>query len=187
MTLKCSQPNENAMYHTIQYEGVRMKRDKKTDKAKAGLAGESGSIMVVSLLILVIASIIGVISLNFSTIETKLASSDRIEKENFYLAEGAAMEAAQRVENDTPANLKNRVWDYLNDAVDFSDPGQWTDQQSDLSSDINATYAAADMGIAQGSSLDMSNETQLHCFKIFGRHVSQGYEELIEIEYRRRF
>jgi hypothetical protein len=165
-----------------------MKKYKNIKTMETVRTGEDGSVMVVSLLILVIASIIGVISINSATIETRVASLDRIEKENFYLAEGAAMQAAQLIENDTPADLRSRSEDYLNDdSVDFSDGSQWTGGQSDQSGNIDAAYAAADLGITQGSSLDMSNETQLHRFSVFGRHTSQGHEELIEIEYRVRF
>jgi hypothetical protein len=55
--------------------------------------------VVIVLLMLVLVTIIGVSSVNMSVIESAIVRSDGQYKRNFYIAESAAYEAAQRLEN----------------------------------------------------------------------------------------
>ena len=55
--------------------------------------------VVIVLLMLVLMTIIGVSSISMSLIESSIVRSDGQYKRNFYMAESAAYEAAQRLEN----------------------------------------------------------------------------------------
>jgi hypothetical protein len=163
-------------------------KDRKMSKMKLIVTEENGSVMVLALMIMAIVSIIGVLTITTSTVEVQIASYDRNAREIFYRAEGAAMEVAQRIESETD-DLKDRASvEWLNDNdVDFTDPDQWTGDQSDPSGALDADYAANDMGIAEGSSLDISKETNLHRFNVFGLYASGKDRKLIEMDYRKRF
>ena len=159
------------------------------DKRHSILNTEKGSVTVVSLMILAIVSITGALTLDQSGVEVNVASYDRAAKETFYQAEGAAMQVAQLIEDTTPENLQARGDQWLNDGndnIDFTNSGQWTDDQTDSSNELDATYAANDMGIAPGSSLIVT-ETSLHRFSVFGLSESAITRKLIEMDYRRRF
>ncbi|NOX33909.1 MAG: hypothetical protein GXP56_09260 [Deltaproteobacteria bacterium] len=59
------------------------------------LKNEEGFVLIASMLFLVVLTIIGIAATNTTTIETNIAGNEKIYKQNFYLAEGAAREAAQ--------------------------------------------------------------------------------------------
>lgn len=58
------------------------------------LTNENGFTLVLSMLFLVALTIIGIAATNTTTIEATIAGNERIYKESFYLAEGAAKEAS---------------------------------------------------------------------------------------------
>lgn len=156
---------------------------------------ESGSAIVLAIMILVIVSIIGIESSNTSSLEVQIAAAERDAKINFYRAEGAAMEAAQRVENAIAEALRSRNDVWLNgDTIDLEDTTQWnydntgTDDTAEQSTiNINAYYGVIDNGISGRSSLDMSQFSQLHTFRVFGRYVANQQAAFIEMGYRKRF
>jgi Tfp pilus assembly protein PilX len=156
---------------------------------------ESGSAIVLAIMILVIVSIIGIESSNTSSLEVQIASAERDAKINFYRAEGAAMEAAQRVQNAIADDLRSRAAVWLNgDAVDLEDTAQWnydnsgTDDTAEQSTiDANAFYGVIDAGITARTSLDMTQLSQLHTFRVFGRYVATNQGSFVEMGYRKRF
>lgn len=160
------------------------------NKPECILSTEKGSVMVVALLVMAIVSVIGAMTLNQSTAEIQVASYDRAAKEAFYQAEGAAIQVAQQIEVETSENLKNRTATWLNDGeqdVDFSDDDQWTDEQTVASTELVARYGAVDQGVASGSSLLLSEPSNLHQFITYGKYNSISVKKLIAIEYRKRF
>ena len=64
------------------------------------LKNEKGSVMVVGMLVLMLASLIGIAAITTSSIEVEVTANDKTHKENFYRAEGAAMLAAQLLEDE---------------------------------------------------------------------------------------
>lgn len=156
---------------------------------------ENGSAIVLAIMILVIVSIIGIESSNTSSLEVQIASAERDAKINFYCAEGAGMEVAQRVENAISEDLRSRADVWLNGSTtNLEDPAQWnydetgTDDTAGPSAVCPDTYfSAEDTGISVRSSLDMSQPSQLHTFKVFGRRIAASQEAFIEMGYRKRF
>jgi Tfp pilus assembly protein PilX len=155
---------------------------------------ESGSAIVLAIMILVIVSVIGIESSNTSSLEVQIASAERDAKMNFYRAEGAAMEAAQRVQNAIKEALESRADDGLNTgAVNLEDTSLWNyntgshDTAVQSTIDLNALWAVMDTGISGKTSLDMTQLSQLHTFRVFGRYVATSQEAFIEMGYRKRF
>jgi hypothetical protein len=164
---------------------------------------EEGSAIVVALLLMVLLTIIGVSSTNTTTIELQIVRNDLSYKRNFYQAESAAMEAAQTLENETDRNLlraDGQLW-LKNSTVDMAQLvpnwrasfGNWTTNSTpslNIPSNANTQvrFSAIARGVALGSSLDMTSQTQLYAFSTFGLYDSiRNGQSLIEIGYRKRF
>ena len=79
---------------------------------------ESGSVLVIALIMIVLLTIIGISASKTSEIEIMIAGNERVAKENFYLAEGAARRAVMAMEN---ADLKNNAPDWVYEEIDSSD------------------------------------------------------------------
>lgn len=165
------------------------------------LGDESGSVLVIALLLLAFLSIIGVSATTTSSIEVQIAANDRDFKQNFYMAEGGAMEAATRLENETDTDvLINKTPDYLSQydsAVDMTQSSNWdyddaggddNADTADANIDPNGTtyFSIVDIGIPDGSSLSLGG-TNLHEYAIYGLYKSADAESMVEVGYRKRF
>ena len=62
--------------------------------------------VVIVLMMLILITIVGISAINMAMIESSIVRTDGLYKRNFYLAESAAYEAAQRLEN-TPMTETN--------------------------------------------------------------------------------
>jgi len=62
---------------------------------------EDGFVLIVALLILLVLMILGTAATNTTTIELNIAGNEKVAKVNFYTAESAALEGAQRLINET--------------------------------------------------------------------------------------
>ena len=60
---------------------------------------ERGSVLVISMLILVMLTVVGFAAMNTSNIEQMISGNERTYKENFYRAEAANMAGGQRYDN----------------------------------------------------------------------------------------
>ena len=154
------------------------------------LKNEEGSILVVALIITVLLTLMGMTATTNSTLELQIAAANRDYKQNFYKAEGAVMEGASWVEFEPADNLKNRTLSWVVVGTDMTDLANWTGSTSSPSIAVDPTgdtsYSAMDIGIAGGSSLDMST-SNLHEYRMFGYHDSTKGKVFIEIGYLRRY
>ena len=149
---------------------------------------EDGSIIVIVLIVLMLVTMMGVSSTTTSTIEIQIAGNEKNYKENFYLAEAAAMEAIQRMEMAPVESLQlnqptTLAWMNIKDAQ----PGD-TGFGSTSASTGNGTYYATNQGFTTGTSLGMTGTSQLYTFEVFGI-VDNGVRgrSQIEVGYKRRF
>lgn len=150
---------------------------------------EDGSAIILALVMLMLLTLIGTSANNTATIEIQIAGNDRDYKQLFYMAEAASMEALQRISDVTDTSqLQVGSGSTLSYVIDTS-----LDSYDDLkaagatsSVDANTVYAVRAKGIAVGSSLDMSNPTQLYEYEVHGMSEDQGYAH-VEIGFRRRF
>jgi hypothetical protein len=171
------------------------------------LSNEEGSVIILSLMVLVILSIVGFSASRTSTTEMQIVRNDATYQQNFYLAESGAVQAAQLLNNImNPTTLRNRAPAWLNALQDvdadndknMDDVGTWfassggsqTGGVSNLSGfpDIPPVeYAAVDLGPAAGEPLGI-NDPKVHNFTIvgIGNRNTRG-QITVQIGYRKRF
>ncbi len=115
-------------------------------------ANEQGFItVVIVLLMLVLMTIIGISAINMSMVETMIVRSDGQYKRNFYMAESAGHEAAQRLENAvlTESNPTGGISWVVPLTTDMTEWSSWRDNSgtaNDFSDDswtANSTHSEA--------------------------------------------
>jgi Tfp pilus assembly protein PilX len=157
---------------------------------KTHIANQDGSM----LLILVLLTLLGVSASTNTEVELKIADNDRSHKINVYRAESGAMLAAQQMENETNMmNLINLTPNWLQPTNFFDsnniqsttvwDPANNTSAQG---MDGSNRYLAVYIGVASGSSLDMSAST-LHEYALYGRSDSRRGTAIVQVGYKKRF
>jgi len=168
------------------------------------LEREEGSVLVIAMIMLALLTIIGISATTTSTIEVQIAANERIYKQNLCVAEGAAMECIQRMENGgeemKEMTSTRDVW--LIDSSNFNrsgvsvpgadtitDPGNWIDTGAGQSCedgmlDPNSRFMAFYEGVAAGSSLDMTKST-VYEYRVFGRGTRNDGLVIIGVGYRK--
>jgi hypothetical protein len=174
---------------------------------------EEGTVLVVALVLLVLLTIIGLSASTTSQIEIMIAGNERVYKQNFYRAEGAAMQATQILENtDLKGNYASLQW-LLTHADTKSlrtdnglsvnpleyDENFWTDigtgsyvaytlGQADFGSgpDANTAFFGLNNGITAGSSLDMG-KSSVWDFEVYGRSDMRRGENVVALGYRKAY
>jgi hypothetical protein len=157
------------------------------------LKNEEGSLIVLTIMILVMLTIVGLAASNISTTEVQIATSELIYQRNFYRAEAAAMEAAQLLENLADPQAAPPAWLKPQEAgiteANLSDA--WAGGDPDVSpaaatiDSANSRYLSSYEGIAPGSSVAM-NAPKVHDYTIYGRSNDRGVSE-IRIGLRKAF
>jgi len=143
----------------------------------SNLKSEDGMVVVIALMILVLLTIIGVVSINYSNTEVQIAGNELASQQNFYMAEGAALLAIEELESITDDIKKNVDIDWLEDDTledmtayifdsDFWD-GAVTLMPEPTGLD-DSQFVAQSTGVAPGSSLSVT-ETTVHAFSLYGR------------------
>ena len=157
---------------------------------------QEGSAIILSILVLVILSIVGFSASRISTTEMQIVRNDGTYQQRFYLAESGAVEAAQRLENETNLNnLRQYVPDFLNPPdANMRDVNSWDTGGANPTAVISTLVPnnALEVGVmkirtAPGSSLRATG-TQLHELALFGLLDRNGRGQLmVEIGYRKRY
>ena len=189
------------------------------------LNNEEGSAIVMALIVLVMLTIIGTVSTSNTVFELQIVRNEAIYRRNFYRAESAIVEAAQRLETSAPANLLpvTTTFSWLNNALDapdladmaswkdnsdppiWIDPPAWTDppwpatgasksfasNNMDAPADTrnNTRYSVICNGIAGGSSLSLTNGSNLYSYSVYGLFDSTADQgrSLIKMGYYKVF
>jgi hypothetical protein len=152
------------------------------------LMNEKGSVIVFTLMVLTLLTIVGLASINTANTEIEIAGAELIYQRNFYLAEGAAMEAANWLDNNPvtttdPSWMEMTIGALNGGTIDDYWAGNEVVQPQECAIDADASFLAADEGISAGSSLDVS-KTKLHDIAIYGRSQKRGVAE-IRLGYRK--
>jgi hypothetical protein len=156
---------------------------------------EEGSVIILSILVLVILTIVGFSASRTSTTEMQIVRNDGTYQNRFYIAESGAVQVAQMLENETNLNnLRMFVPAYLNrPEVDMLDVNNW-DVSGPNPTAVASTLVpggALEVGImykkATGS-LGLENQTRLHELAVIGLldRNSRG-QYMVEIGYRKRY
>jgi hypothetical protein len=160
-------------------------------KEKNILHNEDGSVLIISLVVLSLLLIIGVSATNTSNIENLVTRNVENYTEAFYLAEAAAMENAQRLENEAVANLYDPdnfpQWLTKSDSVpsfDATSGTYWTDTYSDVSINPAARFLALSEPVIGSLGMGQSN---IHPYTICGLSEKNNSRAIVQVGYRRAF
>jgi hypothetical protein len=168
-----------------------------TMKGKYVLGNEDGSVLVIALVMLALLTIMGVSATTTSNIEMQVAKNIEFYTENLYMAEAAAMEAAQELENrnlqTNRPNYLQPTWPNANALVDkagsIPNEGYWNanaNSSDDPNLDDFAQKLASSEGIVGGSSLDMG-KSSVYGYTVYGRSESNNSVVIIELGYRKAY
>jgi hypothetical protein len=158
-----------------------------------------GSALVVTLLIMVSLTIIGVVSINTSVVEIHIDRNERQMNEAFYLAEGGAREGIQRLVSMAARDLaeQHAPWHHAmeevdRDGMDFRQPGNWVvdgdgeDNALPCSWSEDTYLAAVEWSVATGGSLILT-DTRLYQNRIYSLCTRHDTGMLVEIGYYLRY
>ncbi len=164
-----------------------------------GAQDEKGFVLVSILTIMVMLVMLGLASTTSTVMELHIAGNDRVYKENFYLAEGAAMESAQRLANERDTDelrpeLTEKKW--LQADIDYTSAANWKTQSGSPenyqasvidNSDNDVRIAVNALGVVKGkTSLEMTKPS-VKAFELYGLSEKAGNRVIIEIGYKKRF
>ena len=178
-------------------------------------ANENGSIMVVTLMILTLATMIGIAATITASTELQISGNDMRYAEIFYRAEAAAMMGARAIEDSTGLRNGNYNSDgqpiklpkiidretgqapELHDSDNIADPENWSDNTGVAAEApdtfIGNGYETRFLPVQKPSlNLDVTEPTKMYEFTIYGRSVLESGnrklgEVIIEVGYRKRY
>lgn len=156
---------------------------------KTMTSGESGNVLLITLIILVLLTIIGISATRTASIDMQVAGNNMIYKRNLFSAEGAALEAVQTMTNLT--ELETVGWiipegtdDDISNIRD-KDKFEAISNQSSINDD--ARYAVVRGGLVEtGESLDMTR-VKIHEFAVYGRSDQLRGTSIIKMGFRKAY
>ncbi len=162
-----------------------------------GLGDEEGSVLLVTVLILVLLTLIGISAISTANIETSIAGNEKVYKQNFYMADGSLREAVQRIQNETipdqlRASTTSHKW--INSCVDidktsWDNSGQAGVTVNSSSSGIGGRFEVFDGGVATGNSASSIKLTSrsVHEYIVYGESAANNAKIVIEAGFKKRF
>ncbi len=154
------------------------------------LKNEQGNFLILAtIMLLALLTIISIAATNTANTEVQIAGNDTVYQRNLYLAEGAAMEAVDRLQNDPdPRGLL-----FVESGIQTIDDENFTDNWETKSQAVTTTMDASGKtrfrvgyeGTPAGYSLGIG-KPRVHEFAVYGRTEKQGVTT-IKIGYRKAF
>jgi len=149
------------------------------------LTREDGSVMILALALLMLLTLIGISATRTSMIEIQIAGAKKTYTEYLYLAEGAAMQCAQDMQdgsnpstepyfNDERTKTEDQIQNLIRN-LNFAN--------SDTSS-IGSSYATLYQGVVGSIKMGQPN---LHAYAVYGWHDTPQGRVIIELGYRMAF
>jgi len=159
------------------------------------IENQKGSAILISVVVLLMLSVIGISAIHNTGTELQIAANNKIYQRNLYAADGAAREPGQKItvfKRTDPDQLENLTPAWLQDHnTDITDPTQWDNTNSDTAQFVDSTgntsFAVTDNGVAPGSSLSLSDQTNLHAFCVYSVSQQNNAEAVVETGYLERF
>lgn len=159
----------------------------------------SGAALIVVLMVMAVLTLLGTVAISTTVVDLEIARSHKELRENFYLAEAAAMEGLQRLLNSPTIDRVECFLFWHHDrasieeqSLDLTDPAQWRTldheganaRGSDL--DPHIFMAAAEERVAGGSSL-ISTESRLYVNHVYGLCTKYNAQNLVQVGYFMRY
>jgi Tfp pilus assembly protein PilX len=163
------------------------------------IENEEGTVLVIALIILVFLTLIGISITVTTEVEIQIAGNERLYKNNLYTAEAAAMECAQKMEEEANLDPSAPGNEYIRPLVpgvtkdNILDDSWWDNTVSQtvddsVDPDGNTRFFAVEEGVAEGTTLDMT-KTTLRSYTIYGRKFNAARPNLgrsiVRIGYRK--
>jgi len=169
------------------------------------LGNQQGSIILVALLVLSLITILGLATSKTTVIEMQISSNDKVRKQNFYQAEGAAAEAMQFLEDNDLKTIPSPPWLVANggavlssntELTDVFNDGTWVANSQDprgipgvippAGVTVDTRMMAKARGIAAGSSGGMGG-SQVYLYDLYGRSTDDRGQSIVKITYKKAF
>lgn len=154
---------------------------------------QSGSALIITLLVMVSLTIFGIMSLNTSIVEIQISRNERQLRQAFYLAEGAVMEGLQRLVALSHQDLDEQfaVWHHpigtlQAEEKDFRNIDIWDADGREKDNALVCSFspytytAAVEYAVATGGSL-IQTDTRLYQNRVYGLCRQYGADHLVEI------
>ena len=154
------------------------------------LNNENGYFLIIStIMLLALITIISVVASNTARTEVQVAANDLTYQRNLYLAEGAAMEAVDQLENAPDPKGLPFVEAGLKALTDENYGADWEANSQAVTATMDSggktRFRAGYEGTPAGYSLGMG-KTRMHGFAVYGRTEKEGVTT-IKVGYRRAF
>ncbi len=154
------------------------------------LKNEQGYFLIMStIMLLALLTIMSIAASNTANTEVQIAGNDAVYQRNLYLAEGAAMQAVDVLENDPNPRGLPFVDPGLKTIDDENFTNDWEANSQPVTTSLDSSgktrFRAGYEGTAAGYSLGMGTP-KVHEFAVYGRTQKQG-ATTIKIGYRRAF
>jgi hypothetical protein len=157
------------------------------------IKNEDGYFLIIStMMLLALITIISVAASNTARTEVQVAGNNLVYQRNLYLAEGAAMQAVDELQNAANPRDPDEV-PFLHPALkalnDDNYKDEWAEKsqpvETSLDSSGKTSFRAGYEGTPPGYSLGVG-KPKVHGFVIYGRSEKQGVTT-VKIGYRRAF
>jgi len=152
------------------------------------LGNENGYFLIIStMMLLALLTMISIAASNTARTEVQIAGNDLTYQRNLYLAEGAAMEAVDRLENDLKPRELGFVVPGLRSIDDQNYVDHWDSEAQNATFDATGKtrFVAGYEGTPAGYSLGIG-KPRVHGFAVYGRTEKQGVTT-IKVGYRKVF
>ena len=161
------------------------------------IRGEEGNVLILSLILLVLLTMLGISATQTSSIDLQVAGNNKTYKMNLFSGEAAAFEAIQNLEEtDLVTAAPNWILPEDTSDDDIRDSGKWdggftggTSQVSSLDPDPNATvrYVTVVGGFVDtGESLD-ATRVKINEYSVYGRCDRDRGTGIVKVGYRKAF
>lgn len=160
---------------------------------------QSGSVLVITLLVLIAVTILGVASINTGIVELEIAKNEKEVRKIFYLAEGAGMEGIQRLIDTSEIDLNEQFqfWHHTKrseseELVNFRKAAYWDvdgigeDNGMQSPMDPDTYIAAVEWKVATGGSL-VQTDSRLYQNRVYGLCAKYNAYTIVEIGYYLRY
>ena len=163
---------------------------------KAVLGREDGNVLLISLILLVLLTMIGISATRTASVDIQVSGNNMVYKKNFYTAEAATMEAMQRMET-TDLETTDLEWVLPASTTDsdISNPDKWDTApwfgggKKPLQSVVDSTaqlVVITEGTVETGESLDMTR-TKLYQYAVYGRCKRYNGTSIINVGYRKAY
>ena len=187
----------------------------KSDREKCHFAlpaeGEGGFVLIVALLMLAALTIIGIAATNTTVLEMHISGNDKTAKINFFAAESAALEAAQKVINESDEQKilpETNPSPSSSDLVRTAQQAETVFEKDKLNLDLNGdrqidqadNFPSAGVsvanatvghlvtlnGVESGSSLGVGS-SRLYDYTAYGVVISSKGKKIVKVGLKKRF